>query len=107
MAFILNRTKILAGIPLKLKVRHATAMPNGLNKRVTIYVVNLEYEGTLEQLDKDAIKEIKRRTQVGTNMHELEQMQKGAIVEQVKTEMEENAEEIAGEFYSNEEGGEE
>ena len=103
MAFILNRTKILAGIPLKLKVRHATAMPNGLNKRVTIYVVNLEYEGTLEQLDKDAIKEIKRRTQLGTNMYELEQMQKGAIVEQVKTEMEEDAEEIAGEFYSNEE----
>jgi hypothetical protein len=104
MSFIRNQTGgVLAGIPLKLKLRSATAIPNGLGKRITIYVVNLEYAGTLEQLKHDATAEINRRLQLGLNMHELEQLQKGAIVERAKTELEADAEEIADEFYHMEE----
>lgn len=36
-------------------------------------------------------------------MYELEQIQKGAIAEHTKTEMEQDVEELAGEFYSAEE----
>jgi hypothetical protein len=106
MSFIRNQTGgILAGIPLKLKLRAATAVPNGLGHRVKIYVVNMEYAGTMEQLKQDATTEIKRRRMLGLNMHELEQVQKGAIKEHVHEEAEKEAEEISGEFY--EEGGEE
>jgi hypothetical protein len=102
MSFIRNQTGgILAGIPLKLKLRAATAVPNGLGHRVKIYVVNMEYAGTMEQLKQDAATEIKRRKMLGLNMHELEQVQKGGIKEHVHEEAEAEAEEITDEFYVN------
>jgi hypothetical protein len=103
MAFIRNQTGgILAGIPLKLKLRAATAVPNALGRRVKIYVVNMEYVGTMEHLKQDATAEIKRRKMLGFSMHELEQVQKGAIKEHVHEEAEAEAEEISGEFYEEE-----
>lgn len=105
MAFIQNQTGgILAGIPLKLKLRAASAVPNGVGHKVTIYVVNLEYAGTMEQLKKDAKEEIKRRRVLGLDMKNLEQLQKGGIEEHVRTEAEAEAEaeEISGEFYEEE-----
>jgi hypothetical protein len=105
MSFIRNQTGgILAGIPLKLKLRAATALPNGVGGRVKIYVVNLEYAGTMEELKQSASAEIKRRRSLGLNMNELEQVQKGAIREHVHEEAEKEAEEISEEFY---EGGRE
>lgn len=104
MAFIRNQTGgILAGIPLKLKLRSASTIPNGLGRKVTIYIVNLEYAGTMNELKQDARKEINRRQQLGLNMHELEQIQKGEIAEHLKSEIEETAAEISGEFYTEEE----
>jgi hypothetical protein len=106
MSFIRNQTGgILAGIPLKLKLRAATAVPNELGRRVKIYVVNMEYAGTMEQLKQDATAEIKRRKMLGFSMNELEQVQKGAIKEHVHEEAEAEAEEISEEFYEG--GGEE
>jgi predicted nucleic acid-binding Zn finger protein len=103
MSFIRNQTGgILAGIPLKLKLRAATAAPNGLGHKVKIYVVNMEYAGTMEQLKQDATTEIKRRKILGLNMNELEQVQKGAIKEHVHEEAEAEAEELSGEFYGEE-----
>ena len=100
MAFIYNKTGgILAGIPLKLKLRKASVLPNGLTQRVNIYVVNLEYAGTMEELKKDAITEIKRRRTLGMSMKDLEQIQKGAIKEHTQIEAEAEAEEIGNESY--------
>ena len=78
-------------------------MPNGLSQRVNIYVANLEYAGTMEELKRDAINEIKRRKTLGMSMHDLEQIQKGAIREHAQTEAEAEAEEIGDEFYGEDE----
>lgn len=107
MSFIRNQTGgILAGIPLKLKLRAATALPNGLGRRVKIYIVNMEYAGTMEELKQSATTEIERRKSLGLNMNKLEQVQKGAIKEHVCVEAEKEAEEISGEFYEEGGGGE-
>ena len=104
MAFIQNQTGgILAGLPLKLKLREASTVPNGVGHKVTIYVANLEYAGTMEQLKKDAKEEIKRRKLLGLDMKILEQLQRGGIEEHVREEAEKEAEEISGEFYTGEE----
>jgi hypothetical protein len=90
---------LLAGIPFKLKLRPATATPQGVGHRVKIYVVNLEYAGTMEQLKQDATAEIKRRRMLGLNMNELERVQKGAIREHAHEEAEGEAEEMSEDFY--------
>ncbi len=89
MAFISNTTGgILAGLHLKLRLMPATAMPNGLNKRVTIYVVNIEYTGTLTELKEEAGEELKRRSQLGLNMKEFAQAQQKLLTKQVMDEVE-------------------
>jgi hypothetical protein len=104
MAFIQNQTGgILAGLPLKLKLRAASAVPNGVGRKVTIYVANIEYAGTMEQLKGEAKEEIKRRRLLGLDMKILEQVQKRGIEEQVREEAEAEAEEISGEIYTEEE----
>lgn len=104
MAFIKNQTGgILAGLPLKLKLREASTVPNGLGHKVTIYVANLEYAGTMEQLKKDAKEELKRRKLLGLDIKILEQLQRGGIEEHVREEEEKDAEEISGEFYTDDE----
>lgn len=104
MAFIKNQTGgILAGLPLKLKLREASTVPNGLAHKVTIYVANLEYAGTMEQLKKDAKEELKRRKLLGLDIKILEQLQRGDIEEHVRAEAEKDAEEISGEFYTDDE----
>lgn len=100
MAFISNATGgILAGLRLKLRLMPATVTPNGLNKKVTIYVANLEYAGTLTELKEEAQKEIDRRLQLGFDMRKLEQSQQKLITKQAVDEVEEDAKEIAEEFY--------
>jgi hypothetical protein len=102
MAFISNATGgILAGLPLKLRLMPATVIPNGLNKKVVIYVTNIEYAGTITELKEDAHKEIDRRLQLGFNMRKLEQSQQKLITKQATEEAEENAEDIENEFYVN------
>jgi hypothetical protein len=103
MAFISNATGgILAGLRLKLRLMPATVTPNGLNKKVTIYVANLEYAGTLTELKEEAQKEIDRRLQLGFDMKKLEQTQQKLIAKQATEEAEADAEAIENEFYSEE-----
>lgn len=106
MAYISNSTGgILAGLPLKLRLMPATVMPNGLNKRVTVYVANIEYDGTLTELKEEGLRELKRRQDLGVDMKDVVKTQQKLIVKQAIAEAEEEAAEIAGEFY--EEGGDE
>ena len=101
MAFIQNQTGgILAGIPLKLKLRAASTVPNGVGHKVTIYVANLEYAGTMGQLKEAAKEEIKRRRLLGLDMKIIEQLQKGGIGVQVREDAAAEAEEISSEFYT-------
>ena len=107
MAFISNSTGgILAGLHLKLRLMPATAIPNGLNKRVTIYVANIEYPGTLTELKEEAQRELERRQRLGLNMEDFARTQQKLITKQAIDEVEEDAEEIVEEFYGGEEAEE-
>lgn len=107
MAFIKNICGgILAGIPLKLRLMPITVTPNEVNKKVIIYVVNIEYAGTLTELKEEAQRELHRRSQIGFDMKALEDIQKTIIAKEATDEVETDAEAIESEFYVAEEGEE-
>ena len=105
MAFIKTITGgIIAGIKLKLTLIPMQVQPRDLGRTVKIYTVNIEYDGSWDQLKDVAAKEMQRRVQLGTNMKQIESGDREMIAEQVKTEAEEQAAEISQEFNPGEEG---
>lgn len=105
MSFIRTITGgILAGIKLKMRLIPMQVQPKDMGRTVKIYTVNIEYDGSWEELKDEAAKEMQRRVQLGTNMKQIESGDREMIVEQVKTEAEEQAAEMSQEFNPEEEG---
>ena len=78
--------------------------PRDLGRTVKIYTVNIEYDGSWDQLKDVAAREIQRRVQLGTNMKQIESGDREMIAERVIAEAEEQAAEISQEFAPEEEG---
>ena len=99
MAFIRTITGgILAGLPLKMRLIPMQVQPRDLGRKVTIYPVNIEFNGNMNQLMGAAEQEVKRRLQLGTNMRQIESVTREMIAENVREEVEEHASEISEEF---------
>lgn len=101
MMYITARTGgILAGIPLKMRIMPLTVRPVGLGRNTRVYVVNIEYSGTMKQLDDAAMVEVHRRMQMGVNMKQMEDLARNGVTARVIEDAEEEAKEIAEEFES-------
>lgn len=104
MSFIKAMTRgILAGLPLKMRLIPMQVQPQDLGYNVKIFTVNIEFAGTMGELNEAAEQEVKRRMQLGTNMKQIEAEDREVIAERVREEAEEQAVEIAEEFASKEE----
>ena len=73
MRFISNQTGgMLAGIPLQMRLLPMTVTPAHLDKPVRVYVVNIEYPGTMDELVQSAITEFDRRVSLNRDMQKIE-----------------------------------
>lgn len=86
----------LAGIPLKLTLTPQQAQPKNSPTAHTIYVVNLEYAGTMEQLLNETIKTIQTRHAMQADIQRLESTARLALD---APETEEEIEDIEAEWY--------
>ena len=86
----------LAGIPLKLTLTPQQAQPKNSPTSHTIYVVNIEFAGTMEQLLNETIKTIQTRHAMQADIQRLESTARLALD---APESEEEIEDIQAEFY--------
>ena len=99
MAFLRRITGgVLAGIPLRMTLLPMTVTPRDVGRNVKIYVVNIEYVGSPTELKQAAVEEVQHRMQLGMNMKQMEEIDKGLVKERVIEESEEESEDIAAEF---------
>lgn len=97
MFFIQSLTGgILAQIPLKMTVSPQSVNPVGSPTAQTIYVVNLEYPGTIEDLHKTTVELMKQRSNMHTQIAELEKQARLALD---MPETSEEIEDVEAEFY--------
>lgn len=87
---------ILANIPLKMTVAPMSVNPVGSPTAQTIFVVNLEYPGTEEDLHKQTIKLMTERAGMQSKIAELEAQARAAIS---APETKEEIEDVECEFY--------
>lgn len=80
MRFLGNSTGgILAGIPLQMRLLPMTVVPRSVGKQITVYVINIEFAGTRDELLEAAMAESARRTQLGMNMRAVEDADRAFI----------------------------
>jgi hypothetical protein len=73
LRFLSNQTGgILAGIPLQIRVLPMSVTPAHLDKQVRVYVVNIEFPGTMDELVQAAIHEFDRRVSLNRDMQKIE-----------------------------------
>ncbi len=95
--FIKNLTGgILAMIPLKLTISPMTVQPKDSATPQTIYVVNVEFVGTLQQLLEKTVEVSKYQSMMRMNIKILETKARAALT---LPESEEDINEIEAEFY--------
>lgn len=97
MFFIQSLTGgILANIPLKMTVSPMSVNPVGSTMAQTIYVVNLEYPGTVDDLHKQTIELMTQRASMQSQIVELEARARIALSE---PETKEEIQDVEVEFY--------
>lgn len=91
---------VLAGIPLKmvLKPKTTTVENNGSRFQTTVYVVHIEYDGNVNELQETAFRIAKERTQ---NEYKLEKVEEFAKNNMITGETDDEAEDVNEEFYPN------
>lgn len=103
MRFIRVHSGVLAGIPLKMRILPMTVQPRDLGRNTRIYVVTIEYKGTLADLSNAGMDEIRRRYALGIDYARAEQLLRDEIEERAIREAEEEAEEIEEEWNGRDE----
>lgn len=98
MALIRDRGGVLAGIPLKMRLMPMTVMPVEVGHNVNIWVINIEFAGTMDELKVAGEKEVERRLKVGLDMRQIEANNRLSLEAHVIEEAEEESAEIASEF---------
>jgi len=89
---------ILSGIPLELVIKPQTVQPQGSDRMVTIYVVNIEWSGDVWSLLETAERTAKRRAVARTNLAQLERAARLAL-ESAPIDEGEEAKDVVEEFY--------
>lgn len=89
---------VLAGIPLKMVLKPKTTTVEGDNGRfqTTVYIVHIEFDGKVNELQETAFQIAKRRTQ---NEYKLEQVEEFAKQHMITGETEEDDMDVNEEFY--------
>lgn len=87
---------VLAMIPLKLTVSPMTVQPKDSTTSQTIYVVNIEFRGTMEQLLEKTVEVSKYQSMMRANIKQLEATARASLA---IPESEEESKEIQAEFY--------
>jgi hypothetical protein len=87
---------VLADIPLKMTVSPQSVNPVGSPTAQTIYVVNLEYPGNMEDLQKHTIELMTRKAGMQSKIVELEAQARVAIT---AAESKEEIQDVEAEFY--------
>ncbi len=88
----------LAGIPLKLTLKPQTVNPKGLKGAIIVYVVSVEWVGTLEALYKKALESAELRAKSLTDLRDYETQARRALTAGPEEDAQE-AREVAEEFY--------
>ena len=86
----------LAGIPLKLTLTPKQVQPIGMDTAQTIYVVNIEFAGTMQQLLSGTVEIIQTRSLLRADIQRLEQSARLALDAQESVE---EIRDIEAEFY--------
>lgn len=102
MFFIQSATGgFLANIPLKMTLSPKSVNPIGSPTAQTIYIVNLEFPGNVEELHKTTLELVKGRASMQQEILAIEAQARLAICE---PESGEEIQEIESEFYPNADG---
>jgi hypothetical protein len=86
----------LAGLPLVLTMQPKTTVIPGTKKTTTIYMVNIEYRGTLTEMREHTIR---IATQKATMMDEIARIEDAALLQITAPESAEECTDVQEEFY--------
>ena len=86
----------LAGLPLVLTLQPKTTVIPGTKKTTTIYMVNIEYRGTLTEMREHTIR---IATQKATMMDEIARIEEAAFLQIAAPESAEECTDVQEEFY--------
>lgn len=87
---------VLAGLPLKFTISPMTVSPKDAKTAQTVYVVNLEYRGTMEELLNKTISVAQFQNSMRTQIIQLETTARAALT---APESEEDINDTVAEFY--------
>ncbi len=90
---------VLAGIPLNMTVRPKTVIIPKTQKKMTVYVVGLEYRGTIQQLSEVGYKAALENATHRARIEDIEAIAKKAIEPNLMLTAGETETDIANEFY--------
>ena len=85
---------VLAGIPLTMRIQAMPVQPKDVGKMLRIQTVNIEFPGTMDDLQKISGAEITRRLNAGMNMKKIEEASIPALEAALNREVEEGKEEL-------------
>ena len=88
----------LAGIPLQMTLTPKRVTPVGMSTAHTIYVVNIEYPGTISELMNVTQRVVHDRQLIGTSMEEIEERGRKMIAETIE-ETPEEIQHVEDEYY--------